>query len=151
MKIYLASSWRNNQYYAMYDHLTKNLGYTVYDFRNANSKFSWREVDPDGAMGTNKRYLEHINDDKCEKAFANDMGALSECDVCIMLMPCGNSAHAEMGYAVGAGKPVAIFLGDDDSLRPDLMWKMADLITDNGDKLESWLKFQEGRLDDPIG
>lgn len=145
MRIYLASSWRNNHYYRMLDRLS-TLGYGVYDFRNANSKFSWKQVDPLAAMATNKRYLEHIDNELCEKAFQNDMQALTQCDVCVMLMPCGNSAHAEMGYAVGADKPVAIFLGDDDSLRPDLMWKMANLITDNQEKLESWLKFQEERL-----
>lgn len=150
MKIYLASSWRNNEYYKMYDYLTKELGYTVYDFRNANSKFSWRQVDPEFGMGSNKRYLEHINDEKCEVAFASDMGALSECDVCVMLMPCGNSAHMEAGYAVGAGKPVAVFLGDDDSLRPDLMWKMAEVITDDPIKLKNWLKLHEANFD-PIG
>lgn len=145
MKIYLASSWRNSHYYNMLDRL-KAIGYEVYNFRDSNSSFSWKQVDPEGAMATNKRYLENINNELCEKAFANDMGALAECDVCVMLMPCGNSAHIEAGYAVGASKPVAIFLGDDDSLRPDLMWKMADLVTDEQVKLESWLAFYERKL-----
>lgn len=144
MKIYLASSWRNNHYYKMLDRLL-NLGYEVYDFRNANSKFSWKQVDPLTAMTNTKLYLEHINDELCEKAYSNDISALDGCDVCVMLMPCGNSAHMEAGRA-SATKPLCVFLGDDDSIRPDLMWKMGDLITDNQDKLESWLKFQAERL-----
>jgi nucleoside 2-deoxyribosyltransferase len=143
MKIYLASSWRNAHYLKVLDRL-RELDYTVYDFRTANGAFKWEEVSPDG-MKTVESYLKNINDEKCDIAFANDMQALENCDVCVMVMPCGRSAHIEAGFAVGMDKPVGI-LYHDDNFEPDLMHKMANLLTDSQEKLESWLAYTSRRL-----
>jgi len=144
MRIYLASSWRNEHYYAMLKWL-REKGHAVYDFRHANSAFQWEDVDPEKAMSTVDSYLAHIDDERCERAFSNDMNALMNCDALVLLMPCGRSAHWEAGYAAGANKPTAIFLNPD-KFEPDLMHKGANLITNSLDKLEGWLSFTEERL-----
>jgi hypothetical protein len=49
------------------------------------------------------------------------MGALEDCTCCVLVMPCGRSAHLELGYAVGAGKKSIILLSDGE---PELMYRM---------------------------
>lgn len=52
-----------------------------------------------------------------------------KCEACVYVMPCGPSASMEMGYARGQGKLTIAYIP---GLRePDLMVKMAHLITDN--------------------
>lgn len=123
----------------------REKGHAVYDFKNANSAFAWEDVDPQDKMSTVESYLANIDDEKCERAFSNDMNALINCDALVMLMPCGRSAHWEAGYAAGANKPTCIFLNPD-KFEPDLMHKGANLITNSLDKLDSWLVFTEERL-----
>jgi hypothetical protein len=54
------------------------------------------------------------------------MNALRDCDVCVMVLPCGRSAHLELGYAVGAGKrTIALLQGE---CEPDLMYKMVERL-----------------------
>ena len=62
--------------------------------------------------------------------------ALSASSACVLVMPCGRSAHLELGHANGAGKPTAILLSDGE---PELMYGMADLVTDSLDEIESWV------------
>ncbi|QRN94407.1 hypothetical protein JRI60_35480 [Archangium violaceum] len=58
--------------------------------------------------------------------FDKDMNALRDCDVCVMVLPCGRSAHLELGYAVGAGKrTIALLQGE---CEPDLMYKMVERL-----------------------
>jgi nucleoside 2-deoxyribosyltransferase len=58
--------------------------------------------------------------------FDKDMNALRGCDACVMVLPCGRSAHLELGYAVGAGKrTIALLQGE---CEPDLMYKMVDRL-----------------------
>jgi hypothetical protein len=53
------------------------------------------------------------------------MGALKWCDTCVLVLPCGRSAHLEAGWAAGAGKFTVGLLADGE---PDLMWKMLDYL-----------------------
>ena len=43
-------------------------------------------------------------------------------DVCILLLPCGRSAHSEAGWMQGAGKPTYVILIE--KQEPELMYKL---------------------------
>ena len=51
-----------------------------------------------------------------------DAQALVWCDLLVLLLPCGKSAHLEAGWAVGAGKPVIAYFPEPS--RPELMYTM---------------------------
>lgn len=127
MKIYVASSWRNPFQPSVVAALRED-GHDVYDFKDS-AGFHWTEVDggwQDWPSDISK-YLKGLQHPCAERGFNRDMTALRESDVCIYVMPCGVSASLEAGWAVGAGKPVIVYVP---GLRePDLMVKMADLIT----------------------
>jgi hypothetical protein len=135
MKIYVASSWRN-EYQPGVVYKLRKAGHEVYDFKDSEG-FHWSEVDPRWKDWTPEEYLKGLKHPCAERGFLRDMSALQSCDVCVYVMPCGPSASMEMGWAVGAGKRVAVFIPE---LRePDLMIKMADLCTHRFTELREWL------------
>lgn len=144
MNIYLASSWRNKRYPEVLAAL-RAAGHEVYDFRNpapGNTGFSWSQIDPDYSEWTEWDIIEALNDHPAaRRGFELDMNALDACDACVLLMPCGRSAHLELGYAVGMGKRTMVLL-ERGIQEADLMWKMADWIeADLGtalDMLRNW-------------
>ena len=60
--------------------------------------------------------------------FDLDMQALNGSDVVVFVLPGGRSSHMEAGHVVGQGKPLMIL---QDNAKSALMYKMADVITDD--------------------
>jgi hypothetical protein len=123
-------------------------GIDCYDFRNPpnNSGFGWEETDPNyqrGSQGNTpvKMYLEMLEHERAHEGFAADFGAMQQADTFVLVLPCGRSAHLEMGWAVGAGKRTAILL--EDPIEPELMYKMVDLITPSMLELLGWLGVED--------
>src|SRR5438105_12952255 len=101
MKIYVASNWRNLLQQGVV-HMLKAAGHEVDDFHKpapGNDGFNWREIDSTWQSWT-----------RAEAGFGLDMQALHECDACVLVLPCGRSAHLEFGWAVGAGKKTCVFM-----------------------------------------
>lgn len=111
-KIYLASSWRNPlQPQAL--ELLRNAGHEVYDFRNPSSHicgFSWQAIALNWQYWTPEQFIDALKDPLARTGFKLDKAALDWCDTCVLLLPCGKSAHLEAGYAIGQGKPTLIVL-----------------------------------------
>jgi len=127
MYIYLASSWRNEQQASMVAFLREN-GHEVYDFKNpapGDTGFSWRQCAPSPEALKDPRAFRDtvLTSEAAEAGFRKDMTALRECDACVLLLPCGRSAHLELGWACGAKKPAAVLL-DNPMSEPELMYKM---------------------------
>lgn len=128
MKIYVASSWRNEKQQDIVKAL-REAGFEVYDFKNpkpGDNGFHWSEIDKDWKQWTPEQFRNGLKDPYALAGFGSDMGALKNCDACVLVNPCGRSAHLELGYAVGAGKRTIILLNPGDE--PELMYKMVDSI-----------------------
>jgi hypothetical protein len=127
-KIYVASSWRNILQPAVVASL-RSLGHDVYDFKNpqpGNTGFSWREIDENWERWTVDEYWQNLQNPIAIKGFQSDWNAMIAADCCVMIMPCGRSAHLEAGYFVGAQKPLYILLVE--RAEPELMYKMATTV-----------------------
>jgi len=131
-RIYVASSWRNaNQ--PMIVETLRAYGHEVYDFKNpapGQKGFGWRdcggaaaEDGPGKGAMTIASYVEAIQSNRAKEGFAFDIDALDWADTCVMVLPCGRSAHLEAGYACGQGKHV-IWVLSDDRWEPELMYLM---------------------------
>jgi hypothetical protein len=138
MNIYVASSWRNTFQPGVVAALRQD-GHTVYDFKDAEG-FHWSSVDPAWTRWTVdiSLYLKGLTHPNAERGFARDMAALRACDVCVYVMPCGVSASLEAGWAIGAGKPTVVYVPA--LAEPDLMVKMANLITDSLDGVRAYVR-----------
>lgn len=128
MKIYVASSWKNEIQPEAVKALRQS-GHEVYDFKNpepGNNGFHWSEIDPNWEKWTPAQFRDALSHHLAVKGFNPDMNALESCDICVLVLPCNRSAHLEAGYAIGAGKPTVILLSDGEP--PELMYKMTPYI-----------------------
>jgi nucleoside 2-deoxyribosyltransferase len=128
MKIYVASSWRNNVQPEVVEALRKE-GHEVYHFKNpepGNHGFHWSEIDPEWKAWNPEIFRESLKHPIAENGFDKDMTALEECDACVLVLPCGRSAHLEAGYPIGAKKLTIIYIPGCEE--PELMYKMAAAI-----------------------
>lgn len=140
LKIYVASSWRNPCQPAIIEDL-RECGYEVYDFRNPGENkngFSWAEVDPEWERWSAAQYVAALTHPKAEAGFKLDFTAMKWCDVVVLVLPCGRSAHLEAGWAIGAGKPVFILTRTGEE--PELMAKLANGIATNTAELSVMLR-----------
>lgn len=115
INIYVASSWKNSSQQTLVQMLV-DKGYNVYDFKHPNNiiddsmknGFHWSDVDPNYKNLDSEALLKLFEHQKVQNHFYIDFNALDNCDICILLLPCGKSAHIEAGYAVGRGKETII-------------------------------------------
>ena len=129
MKIYLASSWKNEEIVKQVYSALKQEGYEVDCFCKEEIGrfiFSFAEVPQQSELNC-KTMLERPI---VQKAFKEDKKWIEWCDVCIMLLPCGNSTHLEGGYAKGSNKKLIIYGHNG----------FADLITESIIELINYLR-----------
>jgi hypothetical protein len=110
VKIYVASSWRNVWQQGVVRFL-RELGHDVYDFKNPvpdNHGFHWSDIDPDWQNWNPSKYRTALENSIAEDGYKTDMDALLSCEACVLVQPCGTSAHLELGWACGAGKKTAV-------------------------------------------
>ena len=119
MKVYVASSWHNRVYPEVVEVL-RQAGHDVYDFRYQGGS------DSNPAEMTSGMLLEFLDQPKVRSIFKNDMDALVASDAVVCVLPCGRSAHLELGYGIGAGKRTVLLWHDGDA--PDIMHKAVDSI-----------------------
>ena len=123
-KIYVASSWRN-EYYPMVVTKLREAGHDVYDFRNPPSGdpgFKWSSVAEDYMEWKPQQYRDRLQHPYAERQFKNDIDAMEACDTCVLVLPCGKSAHTEAGWFAGKGRTTIAFIPE--RQEPELMYKL---------------------------
>lgn len=134
-KIYVASSWRNPVQPVVVEALRSD-SHMVYDFRNpceGNTGFSWSEIDPGWRGWTADQYRAALDHPIAKRGFAADFAGMKWADAFVLVLPCGRSAHLELGWAAGQGKQTIILTRDGEE--PELMAKMCDHICTSLDEV----------------
>lgn len=125
-RIYAASSWRNLHQPEIVGELRRH-GHSVYDFRNPFNDvpgFAWSAIDPDWQAWSAKRYRELLTTSPIAAAgFLSDLRGMQWADTCLLILPCGRSAHLEAGWFCGQGKRCIILTRDGEE--PELMALLA--------------------------
>lgn len=67
------------------------------------------------------------------RMFNSDFNAMKWADTCVLVLPCGRSAHTEAGWMKGAGKKVLVY--QIWAEEPELMYKIYDDIITTGKEL----------------
>ena len=138
-RIYVASSWRCAEQPAVVAALREH-GHEVYDFRNPPglTGFAWSEIDPEWLGWDIETYRGKVLDHpRALEGFSADFAAMEWADTFVLVLPCGRSAHLELGWAVGAGKRTAILLSQD-KFEPELMYRMVDRLATSLDEVVAW-------------
>lgn len=138
--VYVASSWRNKVSLDAVIEVLRGEGHQVYDFREGDY-FAWEQCDPTwdreaGKVTEPQQIIGLLSHPAAWRGFHSDADALIAADIVVLVMPCGRSAHLELGWAAGDGKHTVVYLVE--PCEPELMWKLADLVTDDlGEVLDS--------------
>lgn len=139
--LYVASSWKNIYQVAVVT-AARTAGIETYDFKDADG-FHWSEVDPEYKehFGQFPHYMDMLNHNRAHEGFKRDFDAMVNSEACVLVLPAGRSANLEAGWFIGQEKPCAVYMPEYDE--PDLMYKMADFITDNLFDLLGWLGVED--------
>src|SRR5262245_36992160 len=120
--IYVASSWRNMLQVGVVAAL-RAAKLDVYDFKqpthHPEGGFRWTEVDPNWQQWTPAQWREGLTHPIALSGYQRDFSAMAHADCAVLVLPCGRSAHMEVGYMAGQGKPV--FTLAVEPTEPDLM------------------------------
>lgn len=138
-RIYVASSWRN-PYQAEVVKALLDDSHLVYDFKNprpGDNGFHWSEIDKNWLNWTADEYRNALDHPVAKAGFASDFDAMKWADTFVLVLPCGRSAHLELGWAAGAGKQTIILTRDGEE--PELMAKMCDHICVSLDEVRAIL------------
>ena len=138
--IYVASSWRNEFYPEVVEAL-RRAGHEVYDFRNPPSGdegFKWSCVAENYMEWSPQEYREQLEHPKAVRQFDNDIKAMEACDTCVLVLPCGRSAHTEAGWFAGRGRTVVVYIPV--RQEPELMYKLFSAVCCSMDELVETLK-----------
>lgn len=109
---------------------------------------SWHAVGPEAddhwkkyeqAMGHD--YLSALKEPAAKNVFAFDKKHIDACSAFVLVLPAGKSAHLELGYIIGQGKPGYILL-DSEQDRWDIMYQFATGIYKNCDDLIEDIQMQ---------
>ncbi|MGE5510277.1 MAG: hypothetical protein ACM31O_03385 [Bacteroidota bacterium] len=138
--IYVATSWRNPYQPAIVKELRAH-GHDVYDFRNppnGNNGFRWSEVDPRWQSWDADAYRAKLAHPRAQAGFRSDFDGMQWADTGLLVLPCGRSAHLELGWMAGAGKRTIILTRDGEE--PELMALLADHICISMDEVHAILR-----------
>jgi hypothetical protein len=140
MRIYVASSWRNLYQPTVVTALRQH-GWCVYDFRHpapGDEGFAWAEIDLAWQSWTPAQYQSALQHPLAQVGFAQDKLALQMADVTVLVLPCGRSAHLELGYAKGIGQRTAVLMLE--PCEAELMYLLVDRLCLSMDELFAWLQ-----------
>lgn len=141
-RTYVASSWRN-PYYEQVVRRLREEGHEVYDFRNpphGGAGFHGTDVDENAPNWTFEEYAGGGGGSHplAERQFKADLDALEWADACVLVLPCGRSAHTEAGWMAGRGRKVVVYIPE--MQEPELMYKLFDKAVGSLDDLTESLK-----------
>jgi hypothetical protein len=96
----------------------------------------WRDY----SKARGRTYKEALESFGADQIFDFDKFHLDRCDAAVMLLPAGKSAHLELGYTLGKGKPGFIVFNEEPE-RFEVMVKFATKIFFSQEEFFEYLKF----------
>lgn len=135
-KVYLATSWNNPRFEEVKALLEAN-NFEVYDFKEASHSFRWYDIDPQALSWKLPEAIKALKSSTANTAYNADMTALQECDVIVMLEPCGKSAYFELAYALMNGTYAIAYLHQDHIGPIELMIKDVHIVSTDRELLEA--------------
>jgi len=107
MKIYISSSWKNRTLVRIIAKKIRTKGHEVYDFTDPKCR-STPEIPPEQFPEQfdpeKHEYKQYLDRPEWRNAVEENRRAIEQCDVIVLLLPCGIDATADWAYGLGLGK-----------------------------------------------
>jgi hypothetical protein len=127
MRIYIATSWKNEKTATLITQLLQSDGHQVDSFSDpSNDRYSFHQ----SAMKTYayaNSPIHFLNDELPQREFFKDKAAIDRADMVLMIPPGGRTAILQVGYAKGRGKLLYVW-GESSRGEIDLLNGFADAI-----------------------
>lgn len=152
MNVYISSSWKNRARVRDLAIKLRKAGHEVYDFTDPACRKSPEippEAFPEQFDPERHNYYEYLTSNKhWQGAVDGNRIALKQCDVVVLMLPCGNDSHADWALAVGMGK-YSIVLGHPNAGErvPSHLW--ADAFLEEDGEVAGWITTVEDRINNP--
>lgn len=143
MNVYISSSWKQRERVRSLAIMLRSAGHTVYDFTDPACR-NTPEIPPEAFPAqfdpSQHVYAQYITaQPEWRAAVECNRAALDRCDMVVLLLPCGNDAHADWAYAVGRGKrSVVVGHPNAGDRTPTHMW--ADAMFEYAVDAVAWLR-----------
>lgn len=141
--IYLIGSMRNPQIPIVANRLRKE-GFDIFDDWYSPGKDAddeWQAYE----QLRGRKYKDALKGYHAEEVFTFDKTHLDRANAAILMLPAGKSAHMELGYIIGSGKPGYILLPGEPE-RFDIMYRFATEIFLNVEELVECLTKDQSAL-----
>lgn len=120
--VYLAGAMKNREIIMLANELTAEGFYVFADWLTSGPDADSFLLEYTKLRGWS--YKQALNSYAAKNIFEFDKNHIDRCDCLVLVMPAGKSAHIELGYARGCGKP-AYILFDKEPERFDCMYQFA--------------------------
>lgn len=124
-RIYIIGSLRNPAIPKIAEELRMS-GFEVFDdwfAAGPRADDHWQEYE----QGRGRTYAEALSGRAATNVWRFDKANLDRADIVVMVLPSGKSAHLELGYVIGSGKPGFILMPPEDC-RWDVMYRFANKV-----------------------
>jgi len=121
-KVYLVGSMRNPEVLEVARQL-RAYGFDVFDdwiSPGADTDEEWYAYEKQRG----RSFTDALQGEHAQNVFQFDKRHIDAADLLVLILPAGKSAHMELGYAIGQGKPGYILL-DGEPERFDVMYAFA--------------------------
>lgn len=135
--IYLIGSMRNPKI-PLIAGVLRETGFDIFDdwySPGKNADDEWQAYE----QSRGRTYREALAGYHAEDVFNFDYDHLARADAAILALPAGKSAHLELGWVIGKGKPGYILMPGEPE-RFDIMYRFATGVTSELEELKAWLK-----------
>lgn len=139
--IYVIGSLRNPSIPVISNDL-RRLGFDIFDdWYSAGPEADTKWQDYEQQRG--RSYVDALQGAHAQNVFQFDKKHLDEAEAAVLVLPAGKSAHLELGYMAGKGKPTFILL-DGEPERFDVMTLFATSVAHNVYELAAALDAHTG-------
>lgn len=145
MKIYIASSWKNEDFVSHLAFFLRERKHEVDAFVDSSKGryvFHWSEMlDSPDKSKSELDAITFLQDERSQKAFKEDKKWLDWCECVVLVLPAGRSSHLEAGYIKGQRKKLIIFAPSGFPKGEfDVMYGFADLMTEKTGDIYKYLE-----------
>lgn len=135
--VYIGGSMANRESLLLLSAALRKAGLNVFNEWAAPGEQTdqkWKEF----TQAQGFTFLQALAAPHAQDVFNFDKTWLDQADAFVLLLPAGRSAHTELGYMAGMGKPAYVFMAEEPE-RYDVMLLFATGITNSLEQLLKWL------------